>query len=69
MTRMVRARKKHRCGACGGMIRPGKFYALSETREPMYTENTMGYDVQVGIEYIRVRLCLECCSTEAFGFN
>ena len=63
---IVRARKKHRCGACGGMIRPGHSYELNETREPRYE----GYEYpQVGVKYVRVRLCLECVDDDGLNFG
>lgn len=67
-TRTVRARKKHRCNACGDMIRPGQPYKLIEAREPVYMDDEPYPQVDI-IYYSRVRLCPECCSAEGFGFD
>ena len=58
MDRIVKARKAYYCALCGRCIFKGMKYQFTKTRHPLYSEDIMDNDVQVGIEYAQYRLCL-----------
>ena len=66
ISKWVKARKDHKCSYCGDTIKKGSLYHYLEFREPRYTEDVIGNDVQVGIWYIKNRSC-EKCELELLG--
>jgi len=49
--KIVKARKKHTCCYCGGIIQKGEFYRYEELREPDFDDN----DDQCGVVYVKLR--------------
>ena len=63
MEKIVIARKEYQCSHCFEPIHKGDAYIFGSIREPRYSEDVMGNDVQIGIEYIKYHLCLACDGT------
>lgn len=59
MPKYLKARKPYPCDACGQEIEKGELYIFGKSKEPRYTEDAMGNDVQVGIQYCQYRVCLK----------
>ena len=61
MDKIVKARKEHVCNECNNIIKIGDSYHYGEYREPKYG-SFHGYGIadQIGINYIKYRLCLKC---------
>ena len=58
---MIRkARKEHACTYCNNTIKPGDTYDYQEGKEPLYDDDVMGNDVQIGIRYYKDKMCLKC---------
>lgn len=66
--KIVKARKRWLCDHCCRWIEVGEKYTFGTTREPNYTEDVMGNDIQDGIRYIQWRLCLRDDCNE-YGAN
>jgi len=63
MSEMLRkARKKYICDNCDAEIKKGDLYYYTSTRQPAYSEDGMGNDVQTGIFYDKARLCYDTIS-------
>jgi len=55
--RLIKVRKDHICGFCGGPIYKGSLCNYEKGREPVFSEH---YDTQIGIKYWDVYLCEAC---------
>ena len=56
----VRARKTHICSECQRNIVQGEDYFYSTGKDPVYTDDVMGNEVQTGIHYYHYKLCIDC---------
>jgi len=70
-SKLIKARKVHRCNVCKGYISPGQPYELLKDRGPKYsfgTDAAMGLACkQVGIVYLQQRLCINCMDEEVWN--
>ncbi len=53
----MKARKNYVCDHCLRKIYKGDIYIFGKTRDPDYTTDVMGNDVQIGVRYSQWRLC------------
>jgi len=61
LEKLVKARKAHTCNNCGKIIHKNDKYIYSEYRQPKYKDDDrFHFGIQVGIEYVKYRLCLKC---------
>jgi len=61
LEKLVKARKAHTCNNCGEIIHKNDKYIYSEWRQPTYKDDDrFHFGIQVGIEYVKYRLCLKC---------